>query len=101
MRATIQHHGGNQASTVAIELAVPRDILLAADISENYAAADIKKHLAVHLFKERVLSFGKACELACLSKHSFMDLIGSKGISLNYDEDDYMEDLRAIKGLGL
>jgi predicted HTH domain antitoxin len=45
------------------------------------------------------LSFGKASELSGIDKFKFMELIGSKGISFNYDTDDYQEDLKTIKDL--
>jgi predicted HTH domain antitoxin len=80
---------------------LPKDILLAADISEANASADIKKYLALYMFKERLLSFGKATELSGMDKLSFMELAGSKGISLNYDVDDYREDLQTIRDLAL
>jgi len=80
---------------------LPKDILLAADISEVNAPADIKKYLALYLFKERILSFGKASALSGMNKMEFLKLAGSKGISLNYDVDDYHEDLKTIQVLGL
>ena len=85
--------------TVSIRMDLPKDILLAADISEVNAPADIRKHLALYMFKERILSFGKASELSGLDKLNFMELTGNRGISFNYDEDDYHEDLQAIKKL--
>jgi len=36
-----------------------------------------------------------------MSKLEFMELVGSRGISLNYDTDDFQEDLKTIKELGL
>jgi len=87
--------------TVKIQMDLPKDILLAADISETNATTEIKKYLAVSLFKERVLSFGKACVLSGMDKMDFMIYAGSKGISLNYDSDDYLEDLETIKGIDL
>ena len=86
---------------IIIKIDLPKDILLAADISEANAPADIKKFLALYMFKERILSFGKAAELSGVDKLSFMELAGSKAISLNYDEDDYHDDLMTIKGLSL
>ena len=86
---------------VSIRMDLPKDILLAADISEANAPADIKKYLALYMFKERILSFGKAVELAGVDKLSFMELAGSKGISFNYDESDYQEDIQTIKELAL
>ena len=85
--------------TVTINMEFPRDVLIAADIVEANASTDIKKHLALHMFKERILSFGKAAELSGMDKVDFMELVGSKGISLNYDADDYLEDIHALKDL--
>ena len=87
--------------TVTLKMDFPRDILIAADISEANAPSDIKKYLALYMFKERILSFGKASVLAGLNKSEFIELAGSKGIPLNYDTDDYREDLKTIKNLGL
>ena len=85
--------------TVTITMDVPRDILLAADIPPTNAQAGIRKHLALHMFKERILSFGKAAELSGMDKMAFMELAGSNRISLNYDVDAYYEDLETIKDL--
>ena len=87
--------------TVTITMELPKDVLLAADIPVLSASADIKKHLALYMFKERMLSFGKAAELSGLDKLAFMELAGSKGISLNYDIDDYHEDLCTLQELCL
>ena len=87
--------------TVTVILDMPKDVLLAADISETNAPLDIKKYLALYLFKERMLSFGKAAELAEMDKLSFLELTGSKNISLNYDADDYLEDFHTVQGMEL
>jgi len=81
-----------------IKMDLPKDILLAADISEANAAADLRKYLALFLFKERILSFGKAAELSGIDKLTFLEFAGSKGVSLNYDTDDYCEDIETING---
>jgi len=87
--------------TVIINVELPKDVLLAADISEVSAPTEIRKLLALYLFKERLLSFGKASELAGMDKLAFMELSGSKGISLNYDVNDFQEDLIALRNLDI
>ena len=87
--------------TVTVKMDFPKDILLAADISEANAPSDIKKHLSLYMFKERILSFGKASELSGMNKLEFMEFAGGKGISLNYGVEDYQDDLSAIRNLGL
>ena len=87
--------------TITVTMDLPKDIMLAADMTEATITMDIKKHLALHMLKERILSFGKAAELSGISKPAFLELAGSKGISLNYDTDDYHEDIKAVQGLVL
>ena len=87
--------------TVTVSMELPRDVLLAADISTVSASTEIMKFLAIHMFKERLISFGKAAELAGMDKLAFMELLGSKGIPLNYDVDDYEEDLNTLRSLDI
>ncbi|MDR1702972.1 MAG: UPF0175 family protein [Sporomusaceae bacterium] len=86
-------------NNITIRIDFPKDILLAANISELNAAKDIKQYLALYLFKEKILSLGKACELSQLSKAEFMELVGQAKIPLNYDVDDYEEDLKTIRSM--
>ena len=83
---------------VKIEFDIPKDVLVAASISEKAAPSEIKKLLAIYMFKERILSFGKACELSGLDKTDFLELIGSMKIPLNYDVEDFEEDLAIVRG---
>jgi len=87
--------------TITVTMNLPKDIVLAADMTEATVTMDIKKHLALYMFKERILSFGKAAELSGISKPAFLELAGSKGMSLNYDIDDYHEDIKTLQGLAL
>ena len=87
--------------TVTVNVEFPRDVLIAANIVEANAPTDIKKHLALYMFKERILSFGKAAELSGMNKLEFMELVGSRGVSLNYDADDYLEDINTLRNLAI
>ncbi len=83
--------------TVSIQVDLPKDIMSAANISESKAQSTIKTYLAIYLFKERILSFGKAAELSGMDKTGFFELVGDKQIPLNYDVEDYFEDCETIK----
>ncbi len=48
----------------------------------------LRSELAVALYAQGILSFGKACELAGASRYAFADLIASRGIPRHYGEDD-------------
>jgi len=46
--------------------------------------------LAIHLFEEGKLSFGKARSLAAMTIWEFQQLLGNKGIVVHYDTKDYV-----------
>lgn len=79
---------------VNIQMPIPKDILLAARIKEKFAPFELKKELAIHLFKEKILTFGKACTLADMSNWDFLELLGKRRIPLHYGVDEYDEDIR-------
>ena len=53
----------------------------------------LKSELAVALYAQGILPFGKACELAGASRYAFADLIASRDIPRHYTEDDLTLDL--------
>jgi predicted HTH domain antitoxin len=60
----------------------------------------LKVELAVHLFEQEKLSFGKARQLAGMTVWQLMQLLGSRGIPIHYDVAEYEEDLETLKQLG-
>jgi len=86
--------GGHMSLTVAIE--IPQEVLHAARMTPE----EMKRELAVLLFQQGKLSFGKARELAGMTVWAFQQLLGSRGITVHYDVADYEEDLATLKALG-
>ena len=86
--------GGRMSLTVAIE--IPREVLHAARMTPE----EMKRELAVLLFQQGKLSFGKAREMAGMTVRAFQQLLGSRGITVHYDVADYEEDLATLKALG-
>jgi predicted HTH domain antitoxin len=60
----------------------------------------LKRELALYLFEQGKLSFGKARELDEMTVWEFQQLLGSRGISIHYDVEDYEEDLATLRELG-
>jgi predicted HTH domain antitoxin len=56
------------------------------------------RELALALYAESILSFGKACELAGSSRYSFSELVASRGIPRHYTDDDLTIDLEYARG---
>ena len=80
-------------TTVSIE--IPGEVIHATRMTPE----DLKRELAIHLFQEGKLSFGKARELAGLTVWAFQQLLGSRDIPVHYDIQDYLEDQAAIDAL--
>ncbi len=74
---------------------IPAGTLRAARMTE----AEVRLELAVLLFQQEKLSFGKARELAGLDARTFQQLLGSRGISPHYDLADYEDDLAALDSI--
>lgn len=81
-------------ATVSIE--IPSEVIHAARMTPE----ELKRELAIHLFREGKLSIGKACELAGMNVWDFQNFLGSRGIPIHYDIDEYEEDLRTLRDIG-
>ena len=82
------------SSTVAIE--IPREILHVTRMTPE----ELRRELAVSLFQQGKLSFGKARELAGMTVWAFQQLLGSREIPVHYGVEDYEEDLTTLRELG-
>jgi predicted HTH domain antitoxin len=81
--------------TVTIQL--PTDILQAAEVSTDRAAAEVKKMIVLFLYARGTISLGKACELLGISQWEFFELNKELGLTMHYDLEDYHEDLRTLR----
>jgi predicted HTH domain antitoxin len=79
--------------TVCID--VPRDVLHASRMTP----AEMKTELAILLYQQGKLSFGKAREMVGMPAWDFQQLLGSRKISVHYDIEDYQNDLITLKDL--
>ena len=80
----------------ATVIEIPREVSQATRMSPE----ELTRELAIHLFEEGTLSFGKARSLAAMTIWEFQQLLGSRGIVVHYDIEDYEEDLETLKRLG-
>ena len=82
------------SATVPIE--IPREIMR----STRMTPQELKRDLAILLFQQGKLSFGKAREMAGMTVWAFQQLLGSREISVHYDVEEYEEDLETLRELG-
>ncbi len=81
------------SATITIE--VPREIVHVTRMTPQA----LKRELALYLFEQGKLSFGKARELAEMTSWEFQQLLGSRGIPIHYDVEDYEQDLATLEEL--
>jgi len=79
-----------------ISIEIPREIMRATRMTPQ----ELKQDLAIFLFQQGKLSFGKAREMADMSVWAFQQLLGSRGIPVHYDIEEYEEDLQTLRELG-
>ena len=71
---------------------IPTEIFNAIKLPEKEKAALLLLELAIILYDRQILSFGKARELAKMSKWEFHNELGKRKIERHYNEENYLED---------
>ena len=74
---------------------IPKDVFEATRMSLQ----EIKLELAITLFQQEKLSFGKARGLAGVDFWTFQQILGSRGIQPHYDVAELEEDLAVLSAL--
>ena len=82
--------------SAVIPIEIPREVIHATRMTPE----ELRRELAIHLFQQGKLSFGKAREMAGMTVWAFQQLLGSREIPVHYDVADYEEDLATLKELG-
>jgi predicted HTH domain antitoxin len=78
---------------MSIALSIPDTIVQAIRLPEEQIGPALTKELAISLYQQGYLSFGKARELAGLSKYEFGKLLGERGIPRHYTDEELAEDI--------
>ncbi|CAG0946157.1 hypothetical protein ANRL1_02802 [Anaerolineae bacterium] len=75
-----------------VSITIPREVLHTTRMTPE----ELTRELAIHLFQQGKLSFGKARELAMMDVWSFQLLLGSREIPVHYGEREYEQDLETL-----
>ncbi|MBC8185173.1 UPF0175 family protein [candidate division KSB1 bacterium] len=84
-------------SSITIE--IPENITRSAKIPYQEMDVRFKQELAIRLYEQGILNFGKARLLAGLTKWQFHRLLGKENILRNYDLEDLQTDLKTLENL--
>jgi predicted HTH domain antitoxin len=82
-------------TTVVYSIEIPAEIVH----STRMTPEEMKRELALLLFQQGKLSFGKAREMADMTVWDFQQLLGQRKIPVHYDLQDYLADRHAIDAL--
>jgi len=78
---------------MTIMLEIPDSVVSAMRLPRNGQSRQLKTELALSLYAQGILSFGKACELAESTKLEFGILLGKRNIPRQYEEQDLQDDI--------
>ena len=81
-----------------LQLHIPDSVTQAIRLPERRMKEDLLVELAVALYAQEVLSFGKARELAGVSKYEFGQLLGKRGIARHYGWEEFEDDVTYARG---
>ena len=84
---------------MSVVLKIPKEIARSMKLPEKELPQRLKIELAVRLYQVGVLTFGKARELAGMSKWEFQFLLGQEGVLRRYDVEDLEKDLFTLEKL--
>jgi predicted HTH domain antitoxin len=76
-----------------MEISIPDSIIQSIRLPEKRLQSELLKELALALYSQDLLSFGKALELAQLSHYEFSKIVGERNIIRHYSQTELEEDL--------
>jgi len=83
---------------MSVQLQIPDSVVQAIRLPEERIAQELRVELAIALYAQGLLSFGKARELAERGKYEFGRLLGERGVVRHYGQEDLEDDLAYARG---
>jgi predicted HTH domain antitoxin len=80
-----------------LQLDIPDSIANSLRLPATEAEPRLRTELAIALYAQSILPFGKASELAGVSRYKFADLLGERGVARHYSEGDLAQDLEYVQ----
>jgi predicted HTH domain antitoxin len=76
-----------------LQLDIPDSVANSLRLPATEAEPRLRAELALALYTQSILPFGKASELAGASRHKFAELLCERDLPRHYSEDDLAQDL--------
>ncbi len=77
---------------------IPESIVNSLRIPEPEMKLRLRTELGIALYAQSILPFGKAAELAGITRHRFADLLTEREIPRHYTERELAQDLEYARG---
>jgi predicted HTH domain antitoxin len=77
---------------------IPESIASSLRLPSPEVEPRLRSELALALYSQQILPFGKASELAGLSRFAFGELVASRDIPRHYSEEELAPDLDYARG---
>jgi len=81
-----------------VQLHIPDSVVQAMRLPEETISRELLVELAIALYRQGILSFGKARELADIGKYEFGQLLGKRGVLRHYGQEELDDDLKYARG---
>lgn len=81
--------------TVSVDL--PRELIRILKIREKDFSKAVLESMAVELYREGLISLGKAAEVAKVSKWEMFEILAAKKVPLQYYPEDLKQDIKTLK----
>ncbi len=80
-------------------ITIPETVEHALRVPVKSRERELKKLLALKLYEKGVLGMGKARELIGVNRMEFLFILKEEGIPVNYDLEEFEDDLKAIEDI--
>lgn len=83
---------------MSLQLSIPDEVVSAIRLPEAGIEQALLHELAIALYTQELLSFGKARSLAQMDKYEFGQLLGQRGVLRHYRWEELEDDLNYARG---
>lgn len=80
-----------------VQFDFPAAVVAEWGLSEAEAEARIRLEFAAHLYGRRIVSFGKAAELAGVGREEFTEALGRLGVDRDYGMEELAQDIAYVE----
>jgi len=83
---------------MTFHLDIPESIASSLRLPAPEVEPRLRAELALALYSQRILPFGKASELAGVSRYAFAGLVSGRDLPRHYTDDELAQDIEYARG---